>query len=64
MVLWIVLSGHLPFYYWDNITIDIMSYVDFLYGDGTVLHQIFSYVRYESGHPWPPHMLLKFYWFA
>ena len=41
-----------------------MSYVDFLYGDGTVLHQIFSYVRYESGHPWPPHMLLKFYWFA
>ena len=34
--------------------------VDVIYGDITVPDKIVGYVRFEIGHPWPPHLLLKF----
>ena len=55
---WIV--GNFPFDYWYGITIDIMCYVDVIYGDGAVSDHIFGYVRFESDHTWSPHILFEF----
>ena len=57
-LLWIV--SHLPFKYWYDSTINMMIYVDVVYGNGTVLYQISGYVIFESDRSCPPHLLLIF----